>query len=217
VTWFFSHPIPTREKKPSVAMEPYAMTNSLLDCAIGYAKRGWYVLPIHWPINGKCSCDKAECQNQGKHPLTQNGFKDATTDPKVITDWWTKWPSANIGIATGAVSGIVVVDIDTTDAKDEIKKILPSDYDIGAVARSATGRGWHLVFAHPGGEIKNRTAILPKVDVRGDGGYIIVEPSTHVSGKQYKWQVAPGVELRKLPGELYQLIASPGHNGSGDS
>jgi Bifunctional DNA primase/polymerase, N-terminal/Protein of unknown function (DUF3987) len=177
-----------------------------LRTALNYAKRGWHIFPVHWPVDGKCSCGKVDCENKGKHPLTANGFKDATTDPKTITEWWTKWPSANIGLATGAVSGIVVVDIDNPEAKEELKKILPSDYDIGAVTRSATGRGWHLVYAHPGVEVKNRTGILPKVDVRGDGGYIIVEPSTHISGKQYKWQVPPVGELRKLPVELYKLI-----------
>jgi hypothetical protein len=190
--------------------------NALLEAALSYARRGWHVFPIHWPINGKCSCGKADCKHQGKHPLTQNGFKDATTDPKIITEWWTKSPAANIGIATGAVSGIVVVDIDNPEAKDEVKKILPSDYDINSVARSVTGRGWHLVFAHPGVEIKNRTGILAKVDVRGDGGYFIVWPSMHVSGKQYKWQVPPGDELRKLPVEFYELISRASSNGNGE-
>jgi Bifunctional DNA primase/polymerase, N-terminal len=101
-----------------------------------------------------------------------------------------------------AVSGIVVVDIDNPDAKEEVKKILPSDYAINSVPRSVTGRGWHLVFAHPGVEIKNRTGILPKVDVRGDGGYFIVWPSMHISGKQYRWQVPPSDNLPKLPVEL---------------
>jgi Bifunctional DNA primase/polymerase, N-terminal/Protein of unknown function (DUF3987) len=189
---------------------------TLLDAALGYARRGWHVFPIHWPTDGECSCGKPDCENQGKHPLTANGFKDATTDPKVIGEWWSKWPSANIGLATGAVSGIVVVDIDNPEAKEELKKVLPSDYDIQAVARSATGRGWHLVFAHPGVDIKNRTGILHKVDVRGDGGYIIVEPSTHISGKQYKWQVPPAGELRQLPVELYRLITSSNHSGAAE-
>jgi hypothetical protein len=191
------------------------MSDSLLDSALSYAKRGWYVFPIHWPINGKCSCNNPHCESQAKHPLTQSGFKDATTDPKIINEWWEKWPSANIGIATGTVSGIIVIDIDNPEAKEEVKRILPSDYDINSVARSVTGRGWHLVFAHPGVEIKNRTGILSKVDVRGDGGYFIVEPSVHITGKKYKWQVVPGDELRKLPGELYGLITS-NHNSPGE-
>src|SRR6266478_8982211 len=105
------------------------MSDSLLDSALSYAKRGWHVFPIHWPTNGKCSCNNPNCENQAKHPLTQSGFKNATTDPKIISEWWAKWPSANIGIATGAVSGIVVVDIDSLEAKNELKKIFPPDYD----------------------------------------------------------------------------------------
>jgi hypothetical protein len=196
---------------------PQLKDGYLLQAALNYAKRGWHVFPIHWPINGKCSCGKVDCESQAKHPLTANGFKDATTDPKIISEWWTKWPAANIGIATGAVSGIVVVDIDDPDAKEEVKKTLPPDYDLNLVARSVTGRGWHLVFSHPGTEVKNKTRLIEKVDIRGDGGYFIVEPSTHITGKRYKWQVPPDGELRKLTVELYRLItSSSSHTGSGD-
>jgi putative DNA primase/helicase len=95
----------------AAATETGGETN--LEAAITYAQRsGWRVFPIHWPVDGTCSCKNPDCQSPAKHPLTPNGFKDATTNPKIISEWWTKWPSANIGIATGAVSGIVVVDID---------------------------------------------------------------------------------------------------------
>ena len=188
-----------------------------LEAAISYAQwSGWHVFPIHWPVDGTCSCKNPDCQSPAKHPLTPNGFKDATREAKIISEWWKKWPSANIGVATGAVSGIVVVDIDSSDAKAELEKILPTDYDINLIARSSTGRGWHLVFAHPGGEVKNRTGILPRIDVRGDGGYFIVEPSIHINGKKYTWQVSPAGELRKLPVELYRLITASNHNGNGE-
>jgi len=58
--------------------------NAMVEAALSYARRGWHVFPIHWPINGKCSCGKVDCESQAKHPLTANGFKDATIDPKTI-------------------------------------------------------------------------------------------------------------------------------------
>jgi hypothetical protein len=114
------------------------------------------------------------------------------------------------------VSGIVVVDIDSPDAMAELKKILPADYDLNLVVQSSTGRGRHLVFAHPGGEVKNRTGILPRIDVRGDGGYFIVEPSIHINGNKYTWQVPPANELRELPVELYRLITVSNHDRNGE-
>jgi len=114
------------------------------------------------------------------------------------------------------VSGIVVLDIDSLRQRRSQKDSAP-DYDIKSVTRSVTGRGHHLVFAHPGTEVKNKTGILPKVDIRGDGGYFIVEPSTHITRKRYKWQVPPGDELRKLPVELHRLITSgSNHNANGN-
>src|SRR5215510_14633223 len=98
-----------------------------LEAAISYAQwSGWHVFPIHWPIDGKCSCGRTNCESPAKHPLTPDGFRDATMDPKIISGYWTKWPAANIGIATGAASGIVVVDIDSPDAIGELEKILPA-------------------------------------------------------------------------------------------
>src|SRR6266700_2778202 len=84
--------------------EPFAF----LDAALTYAqKHGWAVLPIHTPRGGQCSCGNPTCTSVGKHPRTPHGVKDATTDEATIRDWWTRWPDANIGIATGADSGLV--------------------------------------------------------------------------------------------------------------
>ena len=89
--------------------------NGLLKAALEYAKRGWLVLPLHYPNGEICSCGKKDCDSPGKHPigqLTPHGFKDATSDPSTIKKWWTDWPKANIGIRTGADSDLIVLDID---------------------------------------------------------------------------------------------------------
>ena len=73
------------------------MDNEFLNAALGYAAQGLYVFPI---------------KPRGKTPLTNHGFKDASTDPEQIRAWWTRWPDANIGITTGKASGFWVLDLD---------------------------------------------------------------------------------------------------------
>ena len=80
--------------------------------ALAYARQGWPVFPIHTPTDYHCSCGTPKCKDIGKHPRTPHGWKDATTDEAMIRHWWTRWPQANIGGSTGAVSGFIGLDID---------------------------------------------------------------------------------------------------------
>src|SRR5262245_44468529 len=90
-----------------------SITVSLLDVALGYAARGWQVFPCHTPWQEGCSCRKHRtCEEVGKHPRTLHGLLDATTDEAKIQRWWKMWPQANIAIRTGAISGLVVLDVD---------------------------------------------------------------------------------------------------------
>src|SRR5262245_17069661 len=84
----------------------------ILTTALSYAARGWPVLACHSVQDGRCSCGNTACEHAGKHPRTAHGVKDATTDPATITAWWQQWPDANVAIATGAVSGLVIIDVD---------------------------------------------------------------------------------------------------------
>ena len=83
-----------------------------MEAALSYASRGWSVIPLHEPLAGGCTCDKPECDSVGKHPRL--GWKDRSSkDPLQIRSWWRRWPQANVGIVTGAVSGdLLVLDID---------------------------------------------------------------------------------------------------------
>src|SRR5262245_28545135 len=105
---------------------------SMLDAALAYAHRGWSVLPVHTVTNGQCTCGNVTCASPGKHPRTAHGVKDATSDEATIRQWWSQWPKANIGIATGAISGLVVLDIDPRHGGDESLQQLiqahPSDF-----------------------------------------------------------------------------------------
>ncbi|MCH7480859.1 MAG: bifunctional DNA primase/polymerase, partial [Chloroflexi bacterium] len=96
----------------------------LVSAALMYASElGWAVFPVHSFADGCCTCGKSACASAGKHPRTRNGFKDAT-DPQTIEAWWSKWPHANIGIRTGAESGLVVIDLDPRHGSVESVKAL---------------------------------------------------------------------------------------------
>jgi hypothetical protein len=162
------------------------MTNS--EYAQRYAKLGWYVLPLY-EINagGKCSCGNPNCHSPGKHPRTVNGLIDASIDQLQIDLWFRQWPNANIGVRTGPESGILAIDIDGKDGELSIEsRFLPPCFEA-----MTGGGGRHLVYAHPGSRLKSGTGILPSVDSRADGGYIVVEPSNHISGNAYEWRTAP--------------------------
>jgi hypothetical protein len=86
-----------------------------LEAALAYAHTlGWAVFPLHHiDAPGHCSCPKGnDCDQAGKHPRTPQGFKDASTEAATIRHWWSQWPQANIGVATGPASGFDVLDVD---------------------------------------------------------------------------------------------------------
>lgn len=95
------------------------------------------------------------------------------------------WPDANVAVVTGAISGIVVIDVDPRHGGDESVR----DLEITPTTTALTGGGGcHYIYQHPGSTIPNGANLLPGIDVRGDGGYIIAPPSVHSSGRQYEWE-----------------------------
>jgi hypothetical protein len=185
--------------------------NPLLDAALRYAQElGWPVFPLHTASGGRCSCGKSlvgdgRCSSPGKHPRTATGFKAATTDPDQIAAWWGQWPDANIGIPTGAASGIVVLDIDGKRGAEAIRE----RGGLGLrTPHQRTGRGEQYVFWRPNvGDFPNFTKALPDIDGRGDGGYIVAAPSLHSTGKNYAWLTDPfGTEPTEAPGWVYDLF-----------
>ncbi len=186
--------------------------NDLVQAALTYAAAGWHVIPLHSIRDGACTCGKPDCASPGKHPRTKNGLKDGTTDPAVIERWWGQWPNANIGVCTGAASGIVVLDIDPRHGGDEsLDAFIHEHGELPATIEALTGGGGaHLIFVHPGGIIRNRTGLLLGIDVRGDGGYIVAPPSAHISGGHYGWRDGRGPDETKpaaLPQPLLELLA----------
>ena len=135
------------------------------------------------------------CLVEGKRPLTRRGFLDASSDPEQVAGWWSRTPDANIGIRTGAASGVVVVDVDVPGPHDgRAAYQRASDAGLvdgaGLLVRTPTG-GAHVYFpATPGMEQRSWQAATAGVDFRGDGGYIIVPPSQRmVDGHPASYQV----------------------------
>lgn len=178
---------------PSHASAPMNM----LPAALAYAQRlNWPVFPVQGISNGHCTCGDPQCDRPGKHPLGKlvpHGLKDSSTDPEVISRWWREAPWANIGVVTGAVSGLIVLDVDTIKGGDDSLFDLERDYGkLPETVMALTGSGgFHYLFEHPGGKtrIKNSVDNLGVgLDIRGDGGYIVVAPSLHIQGRQYAWE-----------------------------
>ena len=97
-----------------------SISDSKIQIIENYIKRGWKVFPIQWVKGaGRCSCANETCKSAGKHPLTKNGFKDATLDVQQVKAWLKAWPEMNVGIATGQESGLVVLDVDPRHDGDE--------------------------------------------------------------------------------------------------
>jgi hypothetical protein len=158
---------------------------NLLTAALWYAGHGLPVFP---------------CRPRGKTPITEHGFHDATTDQQKIRQWWTETPAANIGMPTGAVSGLIVLDIDPRNGGEEALETLIRQHGrLPETAEQITGGGGrHYVFRHAGRPVKC-ASLAPGVDVKGDGGYILTAPSIHPSGREYTWDGIAGAKaLRSL-------------------
>lgn len=186
------------------------LTEQLRKFADYYARHGWSVLPLHWPEGEGCSCHNPECDSIGKHPRTQNGAYDASTDPDQIQAWWQRWPEANLGLNVGR-SGLVVIDIDPQNGGRVRDLPLSAAERITTTVRTGGG-GWHLYYEAPLGlDISNSNKRCPPgIDIRAsEGAYMVAPPSLHKSGQRYRfipsrkpWTVPP----QPLPASLLLIL-----------
>jgi putative DNA primase/helicase len=143
--------------------------------AVAYAEKfGWWLLPCHWRGDRR------------KQPLIKQGFYAASNDPQQVTAWWTKWPDALVGVATGA-SRLAVLDVDVKDPKkygpDSLDAIAYSILHNTPIAHTPSG-GWHCYFDPGDLDIPSSTHTLgPGLDVRASTGYVI----TPAPGSGYTW------------------------------
>jgi len=160
------------------------------DAAKKYLARGWSVLPL---------------RPHDKRPLIAwRDLQKVHPSEKDITEWFDRCPNGNIGIVTGEISNLVVLDVDARHGGDVSLEDLQRRYrPLPATIEALTGGdGHHYYFAHPGLLTRNRAGLAQGIDVRGDGGYIVAPPSIHPSGKPYEWVPGRGpdeIPLAPLP------------------
>ncbi len=189
----------------------YANCSQKLQIVEEFVKLGWKVFPVHCIENGSCSCGKVDC-DQGKHPLTPHGFKDATSDSETLKQWFSgKYEGVNIGLATGKVSGVSVLDVDGEEGLKTLKELEERYGSFPNTVKQQTGSGVgsQYLFAHdPRWDGKtNRVKFLPGLDIRTTGGYVLLPPSNHKSGNHYQWLVSPqDSPLLPAPDWLLDLI-----------
>jgi putative DNA primase/helicase len=116
---------------------------------------------------------------------------DASTDEAKIRRWWETWEDANIGVATGKEAGFFALDVDPRKGGAEALASLEVKYGKLPETRTADtgGGGVHHLFRYPGFAVKNSTGALgPGLDIKGEGGAIVVAPSLHAGGNRYRWR-----------------------------
>lgn len=172
------------ERVTAVASAP------MLAGALGYVAREFSVIPIHEPMVNGCSCAKGPtCGSPGKHPrIDWRLYQARRATAEEVRNWWTRWPTANIGVVTGMVSGIAVLDVDprnggfdTLAELDARGQVMPDDNPLVETG----SRGLHHYFA--------LDATLPKaapyqgIELQADGALVVPPPSLHRSGRRYRW------------------------------
>ncbi len=158
------------------------------------------------------------CSPATKRPLTEHGFKEATTDAFQIRKWWQAHPKAMIGAPTGGKTGWWVLDIDTdeTKGKQGLQSLQSMGHDLSelmdtAVNRTASG-GYHVLFRFdPDRPVTNARGRLPQhIDVRGEGGYVIMSGSKLADGRAYEWVNPPDeIGVDDAPEWLMEAIKGP--------
>ena len=164
--------------------------NQLLKSALWYAKQGYSVIPA----------------KQDKRPYVKwEPFQTEKATALQIQEWWSTWPLANIGLVTGIISNLTVLDADTEEAKELIESYLPETFLTPIVK---TPKGHHYYFKHLQ-EIPNKANISKGLDARSEGGYIIAPPSRNGKGKEYKYLVGiNNVAVQPMPSFLLSYINS---------
>src|SRR3974390_2730848 len=150
---------------------------ALPEAALIYAQAGFRVFPTHTIRNGVCTCGGAKQCAPGKHPigtLVPRGVLDASAETEVIKRWWAQKPGANVGIAAGKGSGVVVLDVEGPQGEKFLAEKESKHGSLPPTWQVKTGKGRHLYFRYPQNATKVKSVARPKLglDVRADGGYV---------------------------------------------
>ena len=175
----------------------------VVEHAVYYANHGWHVFP---------------CNPTDKRPLVPTGFYAATTDKDQIRAWWRRWPNAMIGVRMGATSGVWAIDPDASKdgSPDGVANWAELAAKHGCIphthSHNTPNGGHHLLFEwRDDRPVTNREGGLSGlgINVRGEGGYIVVPPSVMVDGRAYEIvEPLDFFNFAEAPEWLYDLIQS---------
>lgn len=189
--------------------------HGLLTAALGYAARGWLVIPLHDLTPGYCSCSKGQdCQSGwGKHPRLDDWTQKGSTEPAQLSRWWKRWPSANVGIVTGKGSRLAVVDVDPRNGGELTLDTLWATHghfpDTPMVLTGGGGQHYYFTVDDPIPSFD----LGPGINFQADGGrQVVAPPSMHQSGRPYSWEASADpddIPLAPLP--RWILAAATAH------
>ena len=181
--------------------------------ALRYAAHGLSVVPLHYPVNGRCSCKVgAACKSPGKHPRSSAWPRLATTDSNTIRAWWRAHPRANLGLTLG---GLLVIDVDPRHAGDDSLAYLRAALGVlpDTWVTLTGGGGEHYYFTLPSTfEIGAKTNLetYPGIDFKsGPASMVVAPPSFHASGRRYEREASSPRHIAPCPQALIDLVTAP--------
>ena len=164
------------------------MKNIYFEAALRYAEMGYSVIPV---IAG-----------QKKPAIEWKEFQTRKATPQEIESWWLRWPSSNVGIVTGAISDLNVIDLDRYKEgyNEEIELKYFPDTFVTPTALTPRG-GTHLYTKANNMTFSGKADVFPGIDIRSEGNFIVAPPSKNGAGKPYHW--VDGLELGGAPLALF--------------
>jgi hypothetical protein len=155
--------------------------NRILQAALSYSGQlGFSVIPVA----------------KDKRPLIKwEAYQKQRPTEDEIKSWYEKWPDANVGIVTGMISKLAVIDLDEPDkARPVLEELIPDSMLFPISKTPSGGEHWYFYCDNP--RIRNNTRAIPGADLRGEGGFVVAPPSVNGDGKGYSW--LPDLKITKV-------------------
>ncbi|NPV50685.1 MAG: hypothetical protein HPY60_05750 [Candidatus Methanofastidiosum sp.] len=174
----------------AVVKDAVSGPKTLMDWALTYYDAGLNILPL---------------VPRDKFPIIKwERYEKERARREDVISWWTKQPEANIGIITGEINDLVVVDVDGEQGKRSLEILYNKEMPLTAVTKSTRGKHYYFKNTDRWG---SHIGIYPDIDIRGEGGLIVAPPSIHPSGKEYRWiNHILETEIAEMPNELVEAF-----------
>src|ERR1700730_6862814 len=179
-------------------------SNDPVKAALGLADLGFLIVPM-CPGTG-CTPECPE-KKRGKHPLCTHGTNAASRGFSTISQWYSRWPNASVGIVHGPQSKSFVVDLDGDEGRAALELLEQQHGKLPDTLTCITSRGCHMYFRHPGSWVYSRP-LAKCLDIKGDNGVSVVPPSIHKPGHRYKWASGGTAEIAEAPAWLLTLVTA---------